>query len=222
MRKEGLSMDEKIYRHGAHAKGGVDFRRFARQNTEIVFKLFMIPLYLLAMLVMCLIVKHNTTVRLEADFKQQLTAVRIQTEQETADRIRQELGYYEAQSEAGIMDQEAEDIAKVLYGMQYNSEEGLKSAVWCILNRVDNKLYPDTVQGVCEQDGQWVGYYGTNPVLVRLKDLALEQLRVWHSGVRPMGSNFVYLEWSSKEITLRDNYGNSGVVHKWYEEDWEA
>ncbi|MBR1456213.1 MAG: cell wall hydrolase [Oscillospiraceae bacterium] len=204
---------------GAHQRG-MDFKRFAKQNMEIVTKLFLIPLYLLAMLVMCLVVKHTTTVRLERDFAQRLTAARIQTEQETADRIRTELGFYEAQSEAGIMDREAESIAKVLYGMQYNSEVGLKSAVWCVLNRVDNKLYPDTVQGVCEQADQWVGYYDTNPVLVRLKELALEQLKVWHSGVRPMGSNYVYLEWSSKEITLRDNYGSSGVVHKWFEADW--
>ena len=204
-----------------HRKKGMDFKTFARHNTDLVFKAILIPLYLLATLALCLIVKHNTKVKMEEDFAVRLTAARIQTEQETAERLRQELGYYSAQSEAAVMDREAEDIARVLYGMQYNSDAGLKSAVWCVLNRVDNRLYPDTVQGVCEQEQQWVGYYDTNPVLSNLKELALEQVKVWHSGVRPMGSNFVYLEWSPKEIVLRDNYNNVGVVHKWYEADWE-
>jgi hypothetical protein len=204
-----------------HRKKGMDFKTFARHNTDLVFKAILIPLYLLVTLALCLIVKHNTKVKMEEDFAVRLTAARIQTEQETAERLRQELGYYSSQSEAAVMDREAEDIARVLYGMQYNSDAGLKSAVWCVLNRVDNRLYPDTVQGVCEQEQQWVGYYDTNPVLSNLKELALEQVKVWHSGVRPMGSNFVYLEWSPKEIVLRDNYNNVGVVHKWYEEDWE-
>ena len=122
---------------------------------------------------------------------------------------------YEHLTPEEIIQKEAEYIAKVLYGYQYNSERDLRTAVWCILNRVDNPAYPDTVQAVCQQENQWIGYSDDNPVLTDLYNLAIEELTTWHNNYRPVSKDYVYMSWSSKEIKLRDTFEKSDNTRYW-------
>ncbi len=118
-------------------------------------------------------------------------------------------------SRQAAMAAEAGWIAKVLYGMKDNTQNDLKTAVWCILNRADNAWYPDSVQGVCEQKQQWMGYSADNPVLTDLKDLALEELSVWHAGERPVSQEYVYLYWTPQKVTLRDSFTDGSTTNYW-------
>ena len=73
---------------------------------------------------------------------------------------------YEQQAPEEMYKVEAEYIAKVLYGTaRNNSERDQRTTVWCILNRVDHHGYPNTVEGVCTQASQWMGYSDENPIL---------------------------------------------------------
>ena len=111
---------------------------------------------------------------------------------------------------------EAECIAKVLYGAaKDNNERDQRTAVWCILNRVDNPAYPNTVKGVCEQASQWMGYSNNNPVLTSFYNMAMRELEVWHSGYRPVSADYIYMSWSSKEIVLRDTYEKESNTKYW-------
>jgi hypothetical protein len=67
-----------------------------------------------------------------------------------------------------LLDSEAQAVAKVLYGVKDNSEEDLKTYVWCVLNRVDSADYPDTLADVIGQPKQWMRYSEDNPVLENL------------------------------------------------------
>lgn len=114
------------------------------------------------------------------------------------------------------MQQEAEYIAKVLYGTaKNNSDRDKRTVVWCILNRVDHANYPNSVKGVCEQEAQWMGYSNTNPILNDLYELALTEVKVWHSNYRPVMPDYIYMSWSSKEIILRDTYGKTNSTRYW-------
>ncbi len=113
------------------------------------------------------------------------------------------------------MEQEAGWISKVLYGMKDNNEKDLRTAVWCILSRVDNPWYPNSVEDVCRQKDQWMGYSGDNPVLTNLKDLALEELAVWHNGERPVSQEYVYLYWTPQKVTLRDSFTDGSTTNYW-------
>lgn len=114
------------------------------------------------------------------------------------------------------MQQEAEYIAKVLYGAaKNNSDRDKKTVVWCILNRVDHVNYPNSVKAVCEQDSQWMGYSDANPILNDLYQLALTEVKVWHSNYRPVMPDYIYMSWSSKEIILRDTYGKTNSTRYW-------
>ena len=125
--------------------------------------------------------------------------------------------YYEYGGDITQIELEAEYIAKVIYGTaRDHSVSDQKAVIWCILNRVEHYAHPDNVQGVCEQPKQWMGYSSDNPVLTELYDLALAELKTWHSGGhRPMSNDYIYLSWSSKEIILRDTFEENKNTHYW-------
>ena len=55
-----------------------------------------------------------------------------------------------------------------------------------------------------------------NPVLTENYDLALEELKTWHSdGHRPLSNDYIYLTWSSKEILLRDTFEENKSTNYW-------
>lgn len=123
---------------------------------------------------------------------------------------------YEELSPEEMIEQEAKYIAKVLYGTaRNNSERDQRTVTWCVLNRVDSAGYPNTVQGVCEQASQWMGYDDDNPVLNNLLEVARKELIKWHDGDRPVLPDYVYMSWSSKEITLRDTYEKDADTRYW-------
>ena len=197
---------------------GLNMKKFVRQNREIVIRL---GLLIAAFLVACLLVRHSTTVRLNREWNERLTEACILTEQETTERLRAEynVAYHEEQKTQ--MELEATVIAKMLYPMQYNSDYGLRSACWCVFNRVDSSMYPDTVEAVCSQSSQFMGWDESNPVIQRLYDIALGEVKRWHEGVHSVGPDFLYLEWTAKEITLRTTYEGGRGCHYWYESDWD-
>lgn len=109
--------------------------------------------------------------------------------------------------EAPKVNEDAEAVAKVLYGIRDNDEEELEAVVWCIVNRVESSLYPNTVIEVCTQPSQWMGYSDDNPVLSNLYDIACGVLDTWEAGGhRPFGTEYLYLTWSPDQIVLRTSF----------------
>lgn len=111
---------------------------------------------------------------------------------------------------------EAEALARVLYGVKDNSTDDLKTYCWCVLNRVDNPNYPDTLQDVIAQPKQWMRYDPTNPIIESLYQLAREQLDEWHNNThRPVSNEYVFMNWSRNDICLRDNFYEGSGTHYW-------
>lgn len=143
---------------------------------------------------------------IRADYESQMTALKQ---------------YYEYGGDVTQIEKEAEYIAKVIYGYgiannQNTSVSDNKSVTWCVINRTEHYAYPDTIVEVCEQPKQWMGYSNDNPVLTEYYDLALEELKIWHSGGhRPVNNSYIYLTWSSKEILLRDTFEENRNTNYW-------
>jgi spore germination cell wall hydrolase CwlJ-like protein len=112
---------------------------------------------------------------------------------------------------------ECEAVARVLYGTAvHHSEDAQRAVVWCILNRVESSLYPDTIQAVCEQPSQWMGYSPDNPVISGLFEVADEVITAWRSGeYRPMSPDYLFLSWTSSEIVLRTSFNETARTHYW-------
>ena len=126
--------------------------------------------------------------------------------------------YYEFGGDITEIEQEATLIAQLMYGMDRpaHSDGDRREMVWCVLNRVDNPAYPDTILEVCEQEKQWIGFSHDNPILAHLYDIALAELKKWHNNEpRPMNTDYVYLSWSSSEIELRNTFTATKSTNYW-------
>ena len=71
-------------------------------------------------------------------------------------------------------------MAKMLWGEARGCAlDNQQKAVWCVLNRVDDPRFPDTIHGVLSQPFQFHGYSPDFPVWDELKDVALDVLTRW-------------------------------------------
>lgn len=112
---------------------------------------------------------------------------------------------------------EAEAVARVLYGIRDNKEQDLRTYVWCIFNRVDNpsREFDDTLDAVIAKPEQWMFYDPDSPVTDPLYQIALEEVTRWHEGERPVSYDFVYAEWSRDDVVLRDKWEYTDSTNTW-------
>lgn len=150
---------------------------------------------------------------------EEMRLLRVELQENYEAKIAELKQYYEYGGDVSQIEREAEYIAKVIYGYMAvgnHSYSDFRAIVWCIINRVEHYAHPNTVQAVCEQPKQWMGYSDSNPVLTDLYDIALAELKIWHSGGhRPMNNNYIFLTWSSSEILLRDTFEENRNTNYW-------
>lgn len=71
-------------------------------------------------------------------------------------------------------------LAQMLYGEARGcTVDNQMKCVWCVLNRVDDPRFPDTIIGVVSQSGQFYGYSPYFPVWDELRAVALDVLTRW-------------------------------------------
>lgn len=71
-------------------------------------------------------------------------------------------------------------LAQMLYGEARGcTVDNQMKCVWCVLNRVDDSRFPDTIQGVLSQPSQFHGYSPNFPVWDELKEVARDVLTRW-------------------------------------------
>lgn len=189
-----------------------------RKNYIIKIQLAAVCVLVIAIVIMITAVCQRTKyekriAEINAGHEEQLVSLRAEYETQMTE-LKQ---YYEYGGDVDQIELEAEYIAKVFYGVDRDhAESDLRGVAWCIFNRVEHFAHPNTVIGVCEQPKQWIGYSSDNPVLTDHYELALEELKIWHSGGhRPMSNKYIYLTWSSKEILLRDTFEENRNTNYW-------
>ena len=104
-------------------------------------------------------------------------------------------------------------VAKMLYGESRGcSIDNQQKAVWCVLNRVDDERYPDSIIEVLSQSGQFHGYSPNHPVCDELTAVAEDVLTRWSlekQGVavnRELPKSFLYFTGTGKENVFREAY----------------
>lgn len=114
------------------------------------------------------------------------------------------------------LNEEADMLARVLYGVKDNDTDDLRTYCWCVFNRVDNSAFPDTLEDVIAQPQQWMRYDQTNPILQSMYQVAKEELDKWHTDShRPVSADYVFMSWSQDDICLRDKFNEGSGVHYW-------
>lgn len=104
-------------------------------------------------------------------------------------------------------------LAQMLYGEARGcTVDNQRKCVWCVLNRVDDTRFPDTIIGVVSQPGQFYGYSPDFPVWDNLYVVALDVLTRWSMEkqgaevVRELGSEYLWFTGDSVENHFRAVY----------------
>ena len=104
-------------------------------------------------------------------------------------------------------------VAKMLYGESRGcTVENQQKAVWCVLNRVDDERYPDSIIEVLSQSGQFHGYSPNHPVWDELTAVAEDVLTRWSlekQGVavnRELPKSYLYFTGTGRENIFREVY----------------
>ena len=104
-------------------------------------------------------------------------------------------------------------VAKMLWGEARGCTlDNQQKAVWCVLNRVDDSRFPDTIQGVLSQPSQFHGYSPDFPVWDELKEVALDVLTRWSlekQGVtveRELPNTYLWFTGDGVQNHFRDTY----------------
>lgn len=107
-------------------------------------------------------------------------------------------------------------LAKTIWGEARGcSPEEQELVVWCILNRVDNARWPDTIKGVVSQEDQFHGYCSDFPVEDDIKEVVLKVLMQWYQEEAPA----TYPPYATTTGYLFFS-GDSKHEHNWYREEW--
>ena len=115
-----------------------------------------------------------------------------------------------------LAEQVITEIAKVLYGVEGNTDSDLHKYCWAIFNRVDNKAgeFADvtSIEDVISKPRQFVGYnhdFADNyPVLDRLKQIAREEYGTWKNGSRPYDVTYCFIYWTPDKILLMKDFND--------------
>ena len=104
-------------------------------------------------------------------------------------------------------------MAKMLWGEARGcTRDNQAMAVWCVLNRVDDPRFPDTILGVVAQPSQFHGYSPDFPVWDELKEVALDVLTRWSlekQGVtveRELPNTYLWFTGTGVENVFREAY----------------
>lgn len=83
-----------------------------------------------------------------------------------------------------VDDSDAEIMARCMWGECRGAPSTMEKAAvaWCILNRVDDPRFPDTIRGVITQPHQFTGYSASHPVDPELLWIARDVIGRWQTG----------------------------------------
>lgn len=104
-------------------------------------------------------------------------------------------------------------LAQMLYGEARGcTEDNQMKCVWCVLNRVDDPRFPDTIIGAVSAPGQFYGYSPNFPVWDKLYAVALDVLTRWSMEkqgadvARELDASFVWFTGNGVENVFRGAY----------------
>lgn len=96
------------------------------------------------------------------------------------------------------------------------SSEAKALACWVVFNRVDSPLYPDDMESVLFQPGQFAEYDPDKAATEENFTIASNQISRWKNGdIRPCSEDAVYITVNSDGVELRDEWDETARGNRW-------
>ena len=108
-------------------------------------------------------------------------------------------------------------ISRTIYGETRGCcQQEQECVAWCILARVSDPRFPDTVKEVVLQPLQWQGYSSSNPASP-FWDMAESILIQWHNGTWGMPQSMCWCSGDGTHQTFRDSWIVTADTQFWPE-----
>lgn len=113
----------------------------------------------------------------------------------------------------------AKYLANVAWGEARGCSVTEQAAVmWCVLNRVDSPVFPDSVKEVVTQPNQFDGYSENNPITSSLLGLANDVMTYWDSkddSGRVLPGEYLYFLGDGSHNYFYTTWGDTSNPYNW-------
>ena len=193
-----------------------DVLRYVVDARKVKQSILLVQAVVLLMLVGCRSQLVRDTDRFEARTAELVAAHEAEIQQLTA---KAEAGIYATQYLSSAYEGDAWKVAQWLgcLDARYNlTDEAKALACWVVFNRVDSDNYPDNVDGVLWQPGQFCEYSDSDAPTEENMVIATNQVSRWKNGdIRPVPSSAVFIAVSSEGVELRDGFEETRSTGHW-------
>lgn len=193
-----------------------EFLRYVIDPGKVKAFVLMIQTVALLMLIGCRAQQGYDQVRYEAEAAELVAAHEAEIQQLTA---KAEAGIYATQYLSSEYEGDAWKVAQwldCLDARYHLTDEAKALACWVVFNRVESSEYPDNVDGVLWQPGQFCEYSDDEAPTEGNMVIATNQVSRWRNGdIRPVPSTAVFITVSSEGVELRDSFKETRGTGYW-------
>lgn len=197
-------------------KEAFNFLRYVVDMGKVKQLVLLVQVVAVLMLVGCRSQLVKDTDRFEARTAELVAAHEAEIQQLTA---KAEAGIYATQYLSSTYEKDAWKVAQWLdcLDARYNlTNEAKALACWVVFNRVDSANYPDNVEGVLWQDGQFCEFSDEEAPTEGNMVIATNQVSRWKNGdIKPVPSGAVFITVSSDGVVLRDSFEETRSTGYW-------
>lgn len=193
-----------------------EFLRYVIDPGKVKALILLIQTVALLMLIGCRSQLVRDTYRFETMEAELVAAHEAEIQQLTA---KAEAGIYATKYLSSRYESDAWKVAQWLdcLDARYNlTDEAKALACWVVFNRVDSDQYPDNVESVLWQDGQFCEYSDEEAPTEGNMVIATNQVSRWKNGdIRPAPSRAVFITVSGDGVELRDSFEETRSTGYW-------
>ena len=193
-----------------------EFLRYVVDARKVKQSILLVQAVVLLMLVGCRSQLIRDNDRFEARTAELVAAHEAEIQQLTA---KAEAGIYATQYLSSEYEGDAWKVAQWLdcLDARYRlTDEAKALACWVVFNRVDSVNYPDSVDEVLWQPGQFCEYSDSEAPTEANMVIATNQVSRWKNGdIRPVPSTAVFITVSNDGVELRDSFEETRSTGHW-------
>ena len=193
-----------------------EFLRYVIDPGKVKALILLIQTVALLMLIGCRTQQGFDQTRHDEQTAELVAAHEAEIQQLTA---KAEAGIYATQYLSSKYESDAWKVAQWLdcLDARYNlTDEAKTLACWAVFNRVDSDQYPDNVESVLWQDGQFCEYSDEKAPTEGNMVIATNQVSRWKNGdIRPVPSRAVFITVSGDGVELRDSFEETRSTGYW-------
>ena len=193
-----------------------EFLRYVLDPVKVRALILLMQTVALLMLMGCRAQQGFDQTRYEAETAEMVAAHEAEIQQLTA---KAEAGIYATQYLSSAYEEDAWKVAQWLdcLDARYRlTDEAKALACWVVFNRVDSVNYPDNVDEVLWQPGQFCEYSDSEAPTEANMVIATNQASRWRNGdIRPVPSTAVFITVSNDGVELRDSFEETRSTGHW-------